>query len=154
MSPSRKRVLFVCTHNSARSQIAEGLLRAWADDRFEVFSAGMQPTEVRPEAIVVMAEIGVDISGHRAKHLDEFRGQAFEWLITVCDRAWHECAAVPGVDNPAHWGIEDPAEATGGWDERLTVFRRVRTDIGNRLHMFILAAGRPDLKPLEATVVG
>lgn len=154
MSPPRRRILFVCTHNSARSQIAEGLLRAWADDRFEVFSAGTQPTEVRREAIAVMGEIGIDISGHRAKHLDEFRGHAFDWLITVCDRAWQECSAIPGVENPAHWGIEDPAEANGDWEERLAVFRRVRTDIGNRLHMFILAAGRPDLNARETTVVG
>jgi arsenate reductase len=154
MPPPKKRVLFVCTHNSARSQIAEGLLRAWADARFEVFSAGTDPTDVRPEAIAVMAEIGVDITAHRAKHLDEFRGQEFSWLITVCDRAWQECSAVPGVENPAHWGIEDPAEAGGDWEERLAVFRRVHSDIGNRLHMFILAAGRPDLRTQESTVVG
>ena len=142
----QKRVLFVCTHNSARSQMAEGMLRAWAGDRFEVFSAGTQPTEVRPEAIAVLAEIGIDISHHRAKPLSHFAGQDFGWLITVCDRAWQECSAVPGVENPAHWGIEDPAEATGSDEERLEVFRRVRNDIGNRLHMFILAAGRTDVQ--------
>lgn len=148
-----KPVLFVCTHNSARSQMAEGMLRAWAGDRFEVFSAGTQPTEVRREAIAVMAEIGIDISDARAKHLSEFRGQEFSWLITVCDRAWQECSAVPAVENPAHWGIEDPAEATGSEAERLEVFRRVRTDIGNRLHMFILAAGRDDVQaPLPTRV--
>jgi len=145
MRSMRKRVLFVCTHNSARSQMAEGLLRAWAGDRFEVFSAGTQPTEVRPEAVAVMAELGIDISAHRAKALSEFAGQEFSWLVTVCDRAWQECSAVPGVENPAHWGIEDPAGATGGEEERLAVFRRVRNDIGNRLHVFILAAGRTDL---------
>lgn len=154
MPPPRKRVLFVCTHNSARSQIAEGLLRSWAGDLFEVFSAGTQPTEVRPETIAVMAEIGIDISAHRPNHLAEFRGQSFDWLIMVCDRAWQECSAVPGVETPAHWGIEDPTEATGDWEERLAAFRRVRTDIGNRLHMFILAAGRADMKAVEATVVG
>lgn len=154
MSPPRKRVLFVCSHNSARSQIAEGLLRAWAGDRFDVFSAGTHPTEVRPEAMAVMAEIGIDINGHRAKALDEFRGQSFDWLITVCDRAWQECASVPGVENPAHWGIDDPAEATGDWEERVAAFREVRSDIGNRLHMFILAAGRPDVTPRPTILVG
>lgn len=154
MSASRKRVLFVCTHNSARSQIAEGLLRAWAGDRFEVFSAGTQPTAVRPEAMAVMVEIGIDISSQRAKHLDEFRGQSFDWLITVCDRAWQECSAVPGVESPAHWGIEDPADASGDWEERVAAFRHVRTDLGTRLHMFILAAGRPDVKPRPTMLVG
>ena len=142
----KRRVLFVCTHNSARSQMAEGMLRHWADDRFEVFSAGTEPTEVRPEAVAVMDEIGIDIRGHRAKHLAEFRGQEFGWLITVCDRAWRECSAVPGVENPAHWGIEDPAAVEGDEAERLAAFRAVRQDISNRLHMFILAAGRSDIR--------
>lgn len=141
----KTRVLFVCTHNSARSQMAEGMLRAWAGERFDVFSAGTQPTEVRPEAVAVMAEIAIDISTHRAKPLSDFSGQEFAWLITVCDRAWQECSAVPGVENPAHWGIEDPAEADGSEEERLAVYRRVRNDISNRLHMFILAAGRSDI---------
>lgn len=149
----KKRVLFVCTHNSARSQMAEGMLRAWAGDQFEVHSAGTQPTEVRSEAVAVMAEVGIDISGHRAKALGDFAGQEFGWLITVCDRAWQECSAVPGVENPAHWGIEDPADAQGSDEERLAVFRRVRGDIGNRLHMFILAASRPDVEvPVGAIV--
>lgn len=149
----QKRVLFVCTHNSARSQMAEGMLRAWAGDRFEVFRGGTQPTDVRHEAAAVMAEIGIDISRHRAKRLSEFAGQEFGWLITVCDRAWQECSAVPGVENPAHWGIEDPAEATGSEDQRLEVFRRVRNDIGSRLHMFILAAGLDDVRaPVAARV--
>jgi len=93
-----------------------------------------------------MAEIGIDISGQRAKHLNEFRRQQFAWLITVCDRAWQDCAAVPGVENPAHWGIEDPAAAEGPFEEQLEVYRRVQSDIRNRLHMFILAAGRPDVR--------
>ena len=154
MSPPKKRVLFVCTHNSARSQMAEGMLRAWAGDRFEVFSAGTQPTAVRPEAVAVMAEIGIDIGLQHAKPLSEFAGQEFGWLVTVCDRAWQECSAVPGVENPAHWGMEDPAEAEGDEEERLMVFRRVRTDLGNRLHMFILAAGRADVQPAGTTLVG
>ena len=149
----KRRVLFVCTHNSARSQMAEGMLRQWGGDRFDVFSAGTHPTAVRPEAVAVMGEIGIDISGYRSKHLSEFRGQQFAWLITVCDRAWQECSAVPGVEHPAHWGIEDPASVEGDEEERLAAFRRVRQDIGNRLHMFILAAGRGDLTlPASALV--
>ena len=149
----KRRVLFVCTHNSARSQMAEGMLRHWAGDRFEVFSAGTEPTEVRPEAVTVMDEIGIDIGAHRAKPLAEFRGQEFAWLITVCDRAWRECSSVPGVENPAHWGIEDPAEVQGHLAERLAAFRTVRHDIGNRLHMFILAAGRADIAEPESVTV-
>lgn len=150
----KKRVLFVCTHNSARSQMAEGMLRAWAGDRFEVFSAGTEATGVRPEAVTVMAEVGIDISGHRSKTLDEFRGQSFEWLITVCDRARTECSNVPGVADPAHWGIEDPSLATGDEQERLAVFRRVRDDISQRMHMFILAGGRTDVPRPEPVQLG
>lgn len=149
-----KRVLFVCTHNSARSQMAEGMLRAWAGDRFEVFSAGTEATGVRPEAVTVMAEVGIDISGHRSKTLDEFRGQSFEWLITVCDRARTECSNVPGVANPAHWGIEDPSLAEGDDEDRLAVFRRVRDDISQRMHMFILAGGRADVPRPEPVQLG
>lgn len=143
----KKRVLFVCTHNSARSQMAEGMLRAWGGERFEAFSAGTEATLVRPEAIAVMAEIGIDISGHRSKVLGEFRGRSFEWLITVCDRARTECSNVPGVANPAHWGIEDPSAVEGEESARIDAFRRVRDDISQRMHMFILAGGRSDVPP-------
>ncbi len=150
----KKRVLFVCTHNSARSQMAEGMLRAWGGERFEPFSAGTEPGEIRPEAIKVMKEIEIDISGQRSKGLDEFVGQEFEWLITVCDRARTECSNIPGVANPAHWGIEDPSSAEGTDEERLAVFRDVRDDIRNRLHIFILAASRDDVPRPTATAVG
>ncbi len=148
----KKRVLFVCTHNSARSQMAEGMLRAWGDDIFEANSAGTEAAGVRPEAVEVMAEVGIDISGHRSKTLDEFRGQSFDWLITVCDRARTACANVPGVANPAHWGIEDPSLAEGGEEARLAAFRRVRDDISQRMHMFILAGGRSDTVRAQLTV--
>ena len=94
----RRRVIFVCTHNSARSQMAEGMLRAWGGGRFEVFSAGTEATRVRPEAIAVMQEIGIDIGGHTSKTLDPFLGQSFDWLITVCDQANEACPTIPGVE--------------------------------------------------------
>ena len=109
--PDRQRVLFVCTGNSARSQMAEGLLRHEAGDRFEVFSAGTHPTQVRPEAIVVMREIGIDISPHRSKSVDEFAGQAFDYVITVCDNANETCPVFPGRARRLHWPFEDPAAA-------------------------------------------
>ncbi|MDQ3691860.1 MAG: arsenate reductase ArsC [Chloroflexota bacterium] len=151
----KKRVLFVCTHNSARSQMAEGMLRAWGGDKFEPFSAGTDPGEIRPEAITVMDEIAIDIRGQRSKGLDEFAGQEFEWLITVCDRARTECSNIPGVANPAHWGIEDPSAGEGTDEERLAVFREVRDDIRNRMHIFILAASRDDVpRPTPTAVQG
>ncbi len=106
---ANERVLFVCTHNSARSQMAEAMLGAWGSDRFDAFSAGTHATEIRPEAIAVMAEAGIDISGQRSKGLDAFAGQSFDWLITLCDRARRECPVFPGVQHTAHWGIDDPA---------------------------------------------
>jgi len=137
-----RRVLVVCTHNSARSQMAEGMLRAWGGDRFAAFSAGTQRSTVRPEAIAVMGEIGIDISSHRSKLISEFAGEDFDWLLTVCDRARQSCAMIPGLGETMHWSIEDPSEATGSQEERLAAFRRVRDDLRGRIHLFILAAGR------------
>lgn len=142
-----RRVLVVCTHNSARSQMAEGMLRAWGGERFEAHSAGTQVSTVRPEATAVMAEIGIDISGQRSKLISDFAGQDFDWLVTVCDRARQSCAMIPGLGETTHWSIEDPSEATGSEDERLAAFRRVRGDLQGRIHMFILAAGREDASP-------
>src|ERR671910_154020 len=107
--PGRQRVIFVCTHNSARSQMAEGMLRAWGGDRFEVYSAGTEATRVRPEAIAVMAEIGIDIGGHASKTLEPFVNQPFDWLVTVCDDAKEACPTLPGVRQQAHWSVEDPS---------------------------------------------
>src|SRR5215218_8681344 len=107
----KTRVLFVCTHNSARSQMAEGLLRQLAGDRFEAFSAGTDASSVRPEAISVMAELGIDISAQRSKSVDDFVGQQFAWVITVCDRARETCPYFPGAEQTAHWGFDDPADA-------------------------------------------
>lgn len=141
----RQRVIFVCTHNSARSQMAEGMLRAWGGDRFEVFSAGTQATRVRPEAIEVMREIGIDLAGHTSKTLDPFMGQAFQWLITVCDQAREACPVIPGVRQQAHWSIDDPSAVEGDEATRLAAFRVVRDHLRDRIHVFMLAAGRDDL---------
>jgi arsenate reductase len=151
----RQRVIFVCTHNSARSQMAEGMLRAWGGERFEAFSAGTEATRVRPEAITVMGEIGIDISGHRSKTLEPFMGEAFSWLITVCDDAREACPVVPGVAQQAHWSIEDPSGVDGGEEARLAAFREARDILRDRIHMFMLAAGRADLpQPMPQRVGG
>jgi arsenate reductase len=133
----RKRVLILCTGNSARSQMAEGLLRDLAGDRFEVASAGVSPTEVRPEAISAMNEIGIDISSHRSKSVDEFTGHEFDYVITVCDNANQQCPVFPGKTERIHWSFEDPAAAQGDEQSRLAVFRRVRDEILHRLRLFV-----------------
>lgn len=131
------RVLILCTGNSARSQMAEGLLRHDGGDRFEVFSAGTKPSQVRPEAIEVMRELGIDISGHRSKSVDEFSGQEFDYVITVCDNANESCPVFPGRTRRVHWGFEDPAEVMGDEATRVAVFRRVRDEIRKKLAGFI-----------------
>jgi len=135
----RKRVLILCTGNSARSQMAEGLLRYEGGDRFEVASAGVAPTRLRPEAIVVMKEIGIDISGHSSKLVAEFTNQKFDYVITVCDNANEQCPVFPGETRRIHWSFDDPAAARGGDEERLSVFRRVRDEIRHRLRLFAVA---------------
>ena len=132
----RKRVLILCTGNSARSQIAEGLLRHDAGDRFEVASAGVEPTQVRPLAIKAMNEIGIDISGHRSKSVDEFEGQNFDYVITVCDNANQQCPMFPGKTQRIHWSIEDPAAVVGSEEEQLKVFQRVRDELRDKLREF------------------
>jgi len=129
----RKRVLVLCTGNSARSQMAEGLLRHDAGDRFDVFSAGVEPTEVRPLAIVAMREVGIDISAQRSKSVAEFANQEFDYVITVCDNANQLCPVFPGKAERIHWSIEDPAEAQGNERAKLDVFRRVRDTLRERL---------------------
>jgi arsenate reductase len=133
-----ERVLFLCTHNSARSQMAEGLLRAWAGDRFEALSAGVEATEVRPLAIRAMAELGIDISGQASKRLDVYAGQDIDYAITVCDEAKEACPYFPGSRATLHWSFDDPSAATGTDDERLAVFRRVRDEIGARIRAELL----------------
>ncbi len=132
----RKRVLILCTGNSARSQMAEGLLRHLAPDRFDVASAGVSPTQVRPEAISAMREISIDISGHYSKSVDEFAGQEFDYVITVCDNANEQCPVFPGNTKRIHWSFDDPAKAGGEEEARLAIFRRVRDEILQRLQQF------------------
>jgi arsenate reductase len=135
----KKRVLFLCTHNSARSQMAEGLLRYMASDRFEVFSAGTEVTRVHPLAQKAMNEIGIDLSLHRSKSLDEFTGQEFDYVITVCDRANESCPIFPGETQRIHWSFDDPSAAEGDEARRLQTFRRVRDEIAQRLRLFTAA---------------
>ena len=133
---AKKRVLILCTGNSARSQMAEGLLRHEAGDRFEVFSAGTKPTSVRLEAVAVMNEIGIDISGHRSKSVDEFKNQEFESVITVCDNAKESCPVFPGNTQRLHWSFEDPAAVQGSDEERQAAFRRIRDRIHGRIKVY------------------
>jgi arsenate reductase len=136
----KKRVLILCTGNSARSQMAEGLLQHDGANRFEVASAGVEPTVVRPEAVQVMSEIGIDISDHRSKSVDEFAGQDFDYVITVCDNANEHCPIFPGGTRRIHWSFDDPAAIEGDDDIKLRVFRRVRDEIRHRLRLFVAAA--------------
>jgi len=148
-----KRVIFVCTHNSARSQMAEGMLRAWGGDRFDAYSAGLEAGGLRPEAIKVMAEIGIDIAMQQSKTLERFVDEPFSWVITVCDNSRQHCPVFPGAKTSAHWAVDDPAEVTGSEQERLEAFRRARDDLRSRMRMFLLAASREDLpQPMERTL--
>jgi arsenate reductase (thioredoxin) len=127
------KVIFVCTHNSARSQMAEGLLRALGGERYEVHSAGTEATAVRPEAVTVMRELGIDIAGHESKTLERYLDQPFDLLVTVCDSAREACPTLPGVRRQEHWSIDDPAAVTGDPEARLAAFREARDEIVNRL---------------------
>jgi arsenate reductase (thioredoxin) len=126
-------VLVLCTHNSARSQMAEGLLRALAPGRFEVASAGTEATRVHPLAIEVMSELGIDLSQHSSKTLDRFLAEPWDYVITVCDSANERCPLFPGHTTRLHWSFEDPSTAVGTEAERLAVFRRVRDAIAAQL---------------------
>ena len=134
---NRKKVLILCTGNSARSQMAEGLLRHIASDKFEVESAGTVASFVRPQAIAAMAEIGIDISGHRSKCLDEFLDTPFDYVITVCDNANESCPVFLGKAERIHWSFDDPAAATGSDEEILAEFQRVRNEIMVKLETFV-----------------
>jgi arsenate reductase len=134
---NRKRVLILCTGNSARSQMAEGLLRHDGGEAFVVQSAGVEPTSVRAEAIEVMREIGIDISGQRSKSIDEFIGQSFDRVITVCDNAKENCPIFPEATRRIHWSVEDPAAVSGSEQARLEAFRAARDDLRERLGKFV-----------------
>ena len=132
----KKRVLILCTGNSARSQMAEGLLRYEAGEKFDVESAGTKPGSVRPEAIAVMKELSIDISGHRSKHVDEFEGQPFDYVITVCANARESCPVFFGKAEKLHRDFEDPAALSGPEEQRLVLFRRVRDELHGYLREF------------------
>ena len=134
--PDKKRVLVLCTGNSARSQMAEGLLRHDLGDPYEVFSAGTNPKPVRPEAIAVMRELGIDISSQQSKHVDQFIGQHFDYVLTVCDSAKESCPIFPGKAVTIHHNFEDPANFQGSEEERFALFRRVRDEMRQYLRGF------------------
>jgi arsenate reductase len=131
------RVLFVCTGNSARSQIAEALLRDFGGADFEVFSAGTEPKGINPYTVRVLGEIGIDWSGAHSKSVTEFIGEPFDYVITVCDRARQTCPVFPGEHNSLHWGLDDPDEVEGTDQQKLEAFRRTRTEVAARLRPFI-----------------
>ena len=131
------RVIFVCTGNSARSQMAEALLRRDGGDRVEVVSAGVNPRGVHPMTIKALAKVGIDITGARSKSVGEFLGQRFDYVITVCDRARATCPVFPGGSETLHWGIDDPAEATGTEEERQAAFDRALRELSGRIHTFL-----------------
>jgi arsenate reductase len=132
----KKRVLILCTGNVARSQMAEGLLRHLGGDRFEVFSAGLLPSYVRPHAITVMHELGIDISHHRSKSLNEYLDTPFDFVITVCDHVSERCPVFPGPAKRIHWSIDDPV-APGGDEAQLEAFRNARDDLRQRILTFV-----------------
>lgn len=133
------KVLFLCTGNSCRSQMAEAFLRLYGSDQFEAFSAGLQPTEINPFTYKVMAELGLDLAGQRSKGVDEFLGkELFQYMITVCDDADKNCPTVwPGVSQRLHWSFEDPAKIEGSEEERLAKFREVRDQIQRRVQEWV-----------------
>ncbi len=132
-----KRVLFVCTGNRARSQMAEGLLRHLAGDRFQAYSAGKEPKCLAPLTVEVMAEMGVDICGQRSQSVEEFAGERFDYVITVCDSARERCPAFPGGGKRVHWSVEDPAEAAGREEPSRQAFRAARDDLRTRIEGFL-----------------
>ena len=149
----KTRILFICTHNSARSQMAEGLMNGLYGDRFQAFSAGTEATSVRPEAIKVMAEIGIDISGHRSKSVDEFLDKRFDHVVMVCDNAARDCPFFPGGRNYVHHAFKDPAACVGTEEEILDCFRLSRDDIRRWIeetfgvYGYIKSPDGPPLKP-------
>lgn len=133
----KKKVLFLCTGNSCRSQMAQGFLRAYGGDQYEAHSAGTKPSIVNPLAVEVMREIGIDISGERSKNVTEYLGQHFSLVVTVCDNAKEYCPVFPAPCLRQHWPFQDPAGATGSREQQLAVFRAVRDQIAARIRSFL-----------------
>ena len=137
-----KKVLFLCFHNSARSQIAEGLLRYLGGNKYKVYSAGIEATFVKPQAILVMKEIGIDISNQRSKKLDQFLNEKLDEVITVCDEANEACPVFPGAKNRRHWSIPDPSHAKGTKEEVLTFYRQTRDLLREKIESELLVENR------------
>ena len=135
----KRTVLFLCTGNSCRSQMAEGWLRHLAGGRFDVASAGTRPVGLNPGAVRVMREVGLDISSQRSSHVQEFSGRQFDYVVTVCDNAKESCPTFPTGTAMLHWSFDDPAAAKGSEEDRLVVFRRVRDEIKDRINMWTAA---------------
>jgi arsenate reductase len=133
----KQKVLFLCTGNSCRSQMAEGWLRHLAGDRFEVVSAGTHPVGLNPYAVTVMGEAGVDISNHVSERVDPYLEQRFDYVITVCDNAQEACPVFPGASSKLHWNFDDPAKATGTYEQQLIVFRKTRDEVADRIRQFL-----------------
>jgi arsenate reductase (thioredoxin) len=131
-----KRILVLCTGNSARSQMGEGLFRHEGPGEYEVQSAGTKPSYLRPEAVAVMKELGIDISGQRSKSVNEFEGQHFDYVVTVCDNARDTCPVFPAHAERIHWSLEDPATVEGREEEKLAAFRRIRDQLRDRIKSF------------------
>ncbi len=154
MSEAPLRVLFVCTGNSARSQMAEAVLGRLGGSDFEVFSAGTEPKGVNPYTVHVLAEAGIDWSGARSKSVDGFLGQPFDYVITVCDRARQSCPVFPGPHNTLHWGLEDPADIDGSDDERLAAFQQIYLELNQRIRPFVEVALRAAGRGRRASIAG
>jgi arsenate reductase len=150
MSAGVIRVLFVCTGNSARSQIGEALLRDLGGADFEAFSAGTEPGGVNPYTVRVLAEAGIDWSGARSKSVSEFVGQPFDYVLTVCDRARQTCPVFPGNHNTLHWGLDDPAEVEGTDEQKLDAFRRTLSEVSMRIRPFVELARRARREAMPA----
>lgn len=148
------RVLFVCTHNSARSQIAEALLQRYGGEDFAVYSAGTEATRVNPMAIQVLDEVGIDWTQARSKLIGEFLDEQFDYVITVCDRARATCPVFPGSTNSLHWGLDDPSDVEGTDAHKLEAFRRTQVDVAARLRPFIEVALRAAGRPPRAAIAG
>ena len=134
----KKKVLFLCTGNSCRSQMAEGWLRHLAGDQYEVVSAGTHPVGLNPYAVKAMQEAGIDISNHMSERVDPYLDQPFDYVITVCDRATETCPVFPGASALLHWSFEDPAKAKGTYDQQMIIFRKIRDQIADQIRRFIV----------------
>ena len=145
---AKERVLFLCTHNSARSQMAESWLRALAGGRYEAASAGTEATQVHPLAVRAMAEVGIDLSAHTSKTLERFLHDRWDWVVTVCDAANEACPVFPGAAQRLHWSFDDPSRATGSEEARLDVFRRIRDEIREKLLSWLA-----DRRPADAVTI-